>query len=56
MSCKAMIDIQGPTDATPGTERQFRMLIQAVTHYAIYKLSPSRIVTSWNVGAERLKG
>lgn len=40
----------------PGTEQQFRMLVQGVTDYAIYMLSPSGIVTSWNIGAERIKG
>lgn len=51
-----MSDIQRPTDATPGTEEQFRILVHGVTDYAIYMLAPSGIVTSWNVGAERIKG
>ncbi|CAL8481394.1 PAS domain S-box protein [Caballeronia sp. S22] len=42
--------------ATRQTEEQFRILIQGVTDYAIFMLSPSGIVTSWNVGAERIKG
>jgi PAS domain S-box-containing protein len=31
-------------------------LIQAVTDYAIYMLDANGVVTSWNTGAERLKG
>nr|WP_321576716.1 PAS domain-containing protein [Burkholderia gladioli] len=31
-------------------------LVQGVTDYAIFTLSPTGIVTSWNVGAERIKG
>lgn len=31
-------------------------MIEAVRDYAIFMLDPSGIVTSWNVGAERLKG
>ena len=32
------------------------LLIQSLTDYAIYMLDPDGIVSSWNVGAERLKG
>jgi len=35
---------------------RYRLLIQAVTDYAIYMLDPTGIVTSWNPGAERFKG
>ena len=37
-------------------ERTFRLLVQGVTDYAIYMLSPSGIVSNWNAGAERAKG
>ncbi|ACL58417.1 hybrid sensor histidine kinase/response regulator [Methylobacterium nodulans] len=37
-------------------EQRFRLLIQAVTDYAIFMLDPTGIVTSWNPGAERFKG
>jgi PAS domain S-box-containing protein len=37
-------------------EGRYRLLIEAVTDYAIYMLSPIGVVTSWNPGAERLKG
>jgi len=38
------------------SEEQFRLLVQGVTDYAIYLLSPGGIVTNWNVGAQRIKG
>jgi PAS domain S-box-containing protein len=38
------------------SEEQFRLLVQSVTDYAIYMLSPEGIVTNWNAGAERIKG
>ena len=41
---------------TAETAEQFRILVQGVTDYAIYMLSPAGVVTSWNVGAERIKG
>jgi PAS domain S-box-containing protein len=37
-------------------ERTFRILVQGVTDYAIYMLNPDGRVTSWNAGAERIKG
>ena len=42
----------------PSTQHdgRFRMLIDAVTDYAIYMLDPEGIVASWNSGAQRLKG
>jgi len=38
------------------SEEQFRLLIQGVTDYAIYMLTPDGRVSSWNAGAERIKG
>jgi PAS domain S-box-containing protein len=38
------------------SEEQFRLLIQGVTDYAIYMLDPEGHVSSWNAGAERIKG
>jgi PAS domain S-box-containing protein len=38
------------------TEERFRLLIESVQDYAIFMLSPDGIVTSWNVGAQRMKG
>ncbi|HYZ42250.1 MAG TPA: PAS domain S-box protein, partial [Stellaceae bacterium] len=38
------------------SEREFRILVQGVTDYAIFMLDPHGVVTSWNPGAERIKG
>jgi PAS domain S-box-containing protein len=38
------------------SERQFRLLVNGVTDYALFMLDPNGIVTSWNAGAERIKG
>src|SRR5450432_684438 len=35
---------------------RYRLLVEAVTDYAIYMLDPTGIVTSWNPGAQRFKG
>jgi len=43
-------------DALRESEQRFRLLVQGVTDYAIYMLSPEGKVTNWNVGAERIKG
>ena len=38
------------------SERQFRLLVQSVTDYAIFMLDPMGRVINWNPGAERIKG
>jgi PAS domain S-box-containing protein len=38
------------------TEQQFRLLVQGVTDYAIYMMDADGHVSSWNAGAERIKG
>lgn len=37
-------------------EREFRILVQGITDYAIYMLTPEGRVASWNSGASKLKG
>ena len=37
--------------ALRASEERFRLLVQGVTDYAIYMLSPEGTVTNWNVGA-----
>jgi PAS domain S-box-containing protein len=42
---------------TPHDESQlFRLLVQSVQDYAIFRLSTRGIVETWNAGAEKLKG
>jgi two-component system sensor kinase FixL len=38
------------------SEERFRLLVETVQDYAIYTLDPTGVVTSWNVGAQRVKG
>jgi PAS domain S-box-containing protein len=38
------------------SEQRFRLLVQGVTDYAIYMLSPTGEITNWNAGAARIKG
>jgi PAS domain S-box-containing protein len=38
------------------SEQAFRMLVNGISDYAIYMLSPKGEVTNWNLGAERIKG
>jgi PAS domain S-box-containing protein len=38
------------------SDQQFRALVAGVTDYALYMLSPTGVVSSWNAGAERIKG
>jgi PAS domain S-box-containing protein len=43
-------------EALRRSQEQFRLLVQSVTDYAIFMLNPEGHVSSWNVGAERIKG
>ena len=38
------------------SEERFRLLVAGVIDYAIYMLNPEGRVTTWNLGAERMKG
>ena len=38
------------------SERNFRLLVEGVVDYALYMLDPAGVITSWNVGGQRIKG
>jgi PAS domain S-box-containing protein len=38
------------------SEERFRLLVNGITDYAIFRLTPTGHVASWNLGAERIKG
>src|SRR5690606_37409238 len=40
----------------PHDQAIYRLLIEGITDYAIFMIDPTGIVTSWNPGAERIKG
>jgi PAS domain S-box-containing protein len=37
-------------------EGRYQLLVESITDYAIYMLSPTGVITSWNAGAQRIKG
>lgn len=43
-------------EALRTSEERFRLLVDGVVEYAIYMLDPEGRVTTWNAGAERMKG
>jgi PAS domain S-box-containing protein len=43
-------------EALRQSEERFRLLVQGVTDYAIYMLDTEGVVSSWNSGAQRIKG
>jgi PAS domain S-box-containing protein len=49
-------DKKAAQEALRESEQRFRMLVQGVTDYAIYMLSPEGLITNWNAGARRIKG
>ncbi|MFY0566572.1 PAS domain-containing protein [Archangium lansingense] len=52
----AVLDITERRRAENATEERFRLLVEGVEDYAIFMLDPEGRVTSWNPGAERIKG
>jgi PAS domain S-box-containing protein len=38
------------------SERNFRLLVEGITDYAVYMLDPDGYVANWNAGAEKIKG
>ncbi|GAB3764770.1 PAS domain-containing sensor histidine kinase [Ramlibacter monticola] len=48
-------DKRAAQEALRESEERFRMLVQGVTDYAIYMLSPTGEITNWNAGAHRIK-
>lgn len=50
-----MSDFEGARELR-NSERNFRLLVEGITDYSIFMLDPTGIVTSWNSGAERIKG
>jgi PAS domain S-box-containing protein len=47
---------EGDAERNRVNEISFRLLVEAVKDYAIIGFDPNGMVTSWNEGAERLKG
>jgi PAS domain S-box-containing protein len=50
------MDTSGKHIASLSEDGRYRLLVEAVTDYAIYMLDPSGLVSSWNPGAQRFKG
>jgi PAS domain S-box-containing protein len=42
--------------ASRSEDGRYRLLVEAITDYAIFMLDPNGIVASWNPGAQRFKG
>ena len=43
-------------EALRASEQQFQLLVQGVKDYAIFMLDPQGRITTWNSGAEHIKG
>jgi PAS domain S-box-containing protein len=52
----AIVSEKRTAEALRQSELQFRSLVAGVTDYALIMLDPEGIVSSWNAGAERIKG
>ncbi len=48
--------LRGREQALRESEERFRLVIEEVQDYGIFALDPNGVVTSWNLGAQRIKG
>jgi PAS domain S-box-containing protein len=48
--------MQASAEARRRSEEQFHLLVAGMGDYAIYMLDPQGRITTWNLGAERIKG
>ena len=46
----------GPLSLATDKEDMFRLLFESIQDYAIFMMTPEGIVTTWNPGAEMMKG
>jgi PAS domain S-box-containing protein len=51
-----LTDRRAAEETLRASEERFRLLVQGVKDYAIFMLSPSGNIVSWNEGAESIKG
>lgn len=45
-----------PESVLRDESRQFAMLVNSVTDYAVYMLDPTGVIQTWNPGGQRIKG
>jgi PAS domain S-box-containing protein len=50
------METSNPFEAAQTSDGRYRLLVEAITDYAIYMLDREGRVTSWNPGAKRFKG
>ena len=54
--CQDVTDRKLAEEQARATEERFRTMVENVRDYAIYMIDPTGYITSWNLGAERIKG
>jgi PAS domain S-box-containing protein len=54
--CQDITDRKGTEERARASEEGFRMIVDNVREYALYLIDVNGIITSWNNGAERIKG
>lgn len=53
---ETVVALGAASESLRKSEERFRILVESIRDYAIFMLDPDGIITSWNLGAERIKG
>ncbi len=53
---KSNFAINGKSEYLTSSEEEFRLLVESLKDYAIFMTDPAGHITSWNKGAEKIKG
>lgn len=50
------VDLAAVKEASQNAEERYRLLVESIRDYGIFMLDQDGFITSWNIGAERIKG
>ena len=53
---RELAEAREPEQQLPHSSAQFEILVQSIKNHAIYMMNKTGRITSWNSGAERIKG
>ena len=56
LGCESVMERVAITTVPLSEDSRYRLLVEALTDYAVYMLNAEGVIATWNPGAERIKG